>query len=241
MTKKNNFWTLAIIIALCIGFSSCGKENGNIDNEDNGSNEHKALLVGQWHFASGSLHRLIGENNTNIYSQQLTFNSVGNFSEVNLLRTTEERYNGNWSISGNVITLRDWDGNPLENPINIISLSENRLEVSFSGAKTVFLRESTQFSNLQTRILGRWYVVGHSQNFTEFRNDGTGRTVSFPISNNPQVMQQSQFEWSIEDNALTRRFLNVAGTSGTSVVIFCNDKYMRLRGSNGTISNFRRN
>ena len=231
MTKKNNFWTLAIV-ALCIGFSSC--------SEDDKNNSNNALIVGQWHFLSGSLRELIGNNSAKIYHQQLTFNSVGNFSEVNFLQTGEERHNGNWSINGNIITLSDWDGNPLENPINIVSLSENRLEISFLGSRAVFLRADTEFTNLKTRILGRWNAH-NSQGFLEFNNNGTGRSVSFLMSGS--VTTQDPFDWSLEGNILTRISRHTTGSAGitTQTVVFCNDRYIRLKRSNGTISNFRRN
>ena len=240
MTKKNNFWTLAMIIALCIGFSSCENKNENGNNENNGNSEHRALLVGQWHFLSGSLGERIGNTNAKIYHQQLTFNSVGNFSEVNFLQTGEERHNGNWSISGNVITLNDWDGNPLEKSISIVSLSENRLEISFSGSRAVFLRAGTEFTNLNTRILGRWNVP-NSQSFLEFNNNGTGRSVNFVMSGS--VMTQDRFDWSIEGNVLTRRSHHTTGSAGITIqtVVFCNDRYIGLKRGNNPISIFIRN
>jgi len=224
MKKQIIFWSVATLIVLCFSFSSCGKIKNEEENKFN-----VTYLSGEWHFFSGSLGELIGESSDDIYDQILTFTSVGNYSEKNIFADKDEKLNGNWTIQNNQITLNDWDGKPLNNPVTLIGLSENRLEISYHNSKSVYLRVGTEFENLKTNILGYWKVFPETKYKTnyQFKNDGT---VTYTSQFSEQVFTVSNYEWKVEGNLLTLTLLPTHSLTDKYSIKYCNDKYMRWQG-----------
>lgn len=215
---------------LFVDFVSCSKNNINNGN---------SLILGQWHFSSGSACEFIGDSIGSIYDQILTFTSAGNYSEENISATKDEIDNGNWSIQNNKITINNWEGKKLDNPISIISLSENQLEISYLNYTAVYLRVGTEFENLSSIILGYWYGfvtnTSNTRNYYAFTNDGIVTQVTYPFTDSNVITQQGQYEWSIDGNLLFLTYLPTHYKTGVDTIKFCNDKYMRWKSNNSTI------
>jgi len=222
MKKRINFLLLSLIVVF---LSSCKDEN-----TDNKNEHYNSLILGQWHFSSGSIRGLIGEDDADIYDQILSFNSVGNYSEENAFSNKNEKYNGNWSIRENKITINDWSGKQLDTPVSIIELSENRLEISYLNSKTVYLRVGTEFENLSSKILGYWYEFSDriGKPFYEFKNNGIVRHRTYQYIDNSPIAQEGQYEWNVEGDKLSLTTLPVRNKTDVYTVKYCNDKYLRL-------------
>ena len=230
---------IPILTALSGAFISCSNDNNNIEsNEENGL--YNDSIIGQWHFYSDSLRGLIGDTTAVLFDQILTFNSVGNFTEENIIAiqgsvyngiwSQDSIYNGNWSIKGNKITINNWEGKKLDNSINIISLSNNRLEISYSNFKAVYLRVGTEFRNINQDILGYWYNLPNMQNNTSsnFLKDSTVIQRSLLGFN---IYGEEEYKWNFKGDTLSFTSLPVMYTS-VYIVKYCNDKYMHLKSIN---------
>ena len=104
MKKILNIWFLAVLLALCVGFSSCAEED-DFMNEGNTNPEN---LIGYWDYLKGGGGMALGDYHIGYGYAELSdikFNNDGTFEASDANYWNGYYYYGKWEVKGNKLTI----------------------------------------------------------------------------------------------------------------------------------------
>ena len=196
-----------------------------------------SLIYGKWVLKKGTPTGFLAETK---FSHIISFNESGNYEETcySASENTNNGVNtfwkssaltGNWKGGDNKIVLNDWDGKVIEDTLSIESLSTTELKLKFKNTSLVYCRETQQFNNLKTDLIGRWYSITTINNKGHYflNADGTASVVFFEKVLSYYAMSGYEGTWWVENNSLVLHDNKSAGGyNHTNIIVFINDKYL---------------
>lgn len=249
MNMKRFIYIVGITLSLTIMYSSCSKNNeegtqkveepdNEIVNEEVNKDANKETdqllstkIAGTWSYYSGDLTTGILITPTNyVYSQELSFISNGNLSEVVYTDFADEHQNGNWKIENKKIIINNWNGEYLKDSATINDLSETELSITYQSKNMIFKRSEWLYDSLNfcNEILGFWKTmeINFPRHTYMFESDGTVGHHDYVWEN---IGGYGVHPWSY--NPKTRELTTSQPTTGseitTSKVEFINKYYLR--------------
>jgi len=103
MKKVFSIWFSIVLIALCMGFSSCSKD----ENVSNGGNNNPENLIGHWYYQKGGSWSLgdahIGKGYPD--NSQIIFKKDGTYEASDSNPYNDWDYYGTWSVKGDKLTV----------------------------------------------------------------------------------------------------------------------------------------
>lgn len=239
MRKTFQLFIMAFLILSLLTDFSCSKG----DEATNSSNhqEENAVdtigptlskeIVGDWAYYSGdTLCGYITDTTNKLYSQELSFVSNGNYSELLFTSSNNEEQNGNWKIERNKLVLNNWNGAFLQDTLIINSLSATELILSYQNKTLEYKRSEWLYNsdNFCKEILGFWKTMESRfpRHTYTFNSDGTVGHHDYVWEN---VGGYGVHPWSY--NPQTRELTTSQPTTGSEIrttkVEFINAKYFR--------------
>lgn len=122
MQKIFNVWYLTILMVVCVGFSSCSKE-------DYGD------IVGRWQLEAVTP---VSELEPCEFDGWIEFNNDGTWSEFNAC--DDEIVHGTWQRDGKELTITSSPPVSISMVFTIVSVSDDKLVLSIMGAKATYKR-----------------------------------------------------------------------------------------------------
>lgn len=226
---KHLIYLVGITLSITIMYSSCSKNNEEVNDEIGQLLNEK--IIGTWSYYSGdTISGIIFTPKNNVYSQELSFISNGNFSEIDFTSYKNEEQQGNWRIVNNMIVFNNWDGDVIKDTIIICNLSENELSVKFQNKNIIYKRTEWLYDsvNFCNEILGFWKTmdIGFPRHTYLFKSDGTVGHHDYVWEN---IGGYGVHPWSY--NPKTRELTTSQPTTSsditTSKVEFINKYYLR--------------
>lgn len=250
---KRLIYLVGITLSLTIMYSSCSKndeegiekvdeivnekENEEVKEEakdDENKEIDKQLsikIAGTWSYYSGDLTTgiLISPENY-VYSQELSFISNGNLSEVVYTDFADEKQYGNWKIENKKIILNNWNGEYLKDSATINDLSETELSITYQNKKMIYKRLEWLYDSLNfcNEILGFWKTmeIKFPRYTYTFESDGTVGCHDYVWEN---LGGYGVFPWSYNPKSRELTTAQPRGGSeiATSKVEYINKYYLR--------------
>lgn len=219
---------LFVFLLYLSGCDVCTTESCTTEESDDDK------VVGEWVFKKGLIEGYLLDAE---YSVSLNFRPGGIISVDTYVGDEQYSVDGNcvykpareigtWKMFRDSIVLRDFDGIPIHDTLNVQFPTLDSLIVCFKDHESVFVKKEFEFAGLDSLLVGKWSSSG---SYMSFNSDGTGVHRSVSSVSVGTVVQGFNFTWFVDGSTVVIH--NVRSASGSKTVLavsFLNHKYLGL-------------